>query len=163
MAEEDSRSSEKRRQQGCLNWAVGGFTAFLMFLAYASSQLDLFTGERAERPGSHSRYIAKLTLERLIKECAVKDAELGLAHPSNAPTHDDISTVNERLPGYIITHSINASKLEPRSSCYSVAAIPQDGSLFSYQIIYNKSTGKLLKTCLPVIREAPRCKNGSWE
>jgi len=162
MAEEDSRSSQKRRQQGCLNWAAGGFTAILMFYAYASSQLDLFTGERTGSRSPYNTY-AKLTLERLIKECAVKDAELGLAHPSNGPTHDDISTVNERLEGYIITHSINASKLEPRSSCYSVAAIPQDGSLFSYQIIYNKSTGKLLKTCLPVIREAPRCKNGSWE
>jgi len=133
-----------------------------MFFAYASSQLDLFTGERAERPGSLSRYNAKLTLERLIKECAVKEAELGLAHPSNAPTHDDISTVNERLPGYIITHSINASKLEPRSSCYSVAAIPMMDQ-FSYQIIYNKGTGDSNKTCLPIIKEdKSECKDGTW-
>ena len=86
MTDEDLRTGEKRRSQGCLYWAVGGITGFLMFFAYASSQLDLFTGERAERPGSHSRYIAKLTLERLIKECAVKDAELGLAHPA-MPLH----------------------------------------------------------------------------
>jgi len=163
MAEEDCRSSEKRRAQGCLNWAVGVGSVLSILIAYSSTQLDLFTGEGTGTHSPYNTYTAKLTLERLIKECAVKDAELGLAHPSNGPTHDDISTVNERLEGYIITHSINASKLEPRSSCYSVAAIPQDGSLFSYQIIYNKSTGKLLKTCLPVIREAPRCKNGSWE
>jgi len=161
MAEEDSRSSEKRRQQGCLNWAVGGFTAFLMFFAYASSQLDLFTGEQT---GSHSPYYAKLTLERLIKECMVIDAKLGLAHPSNGPTHADISTANEELPGFIFTHSINASKLEPRSSCYSVAAISIDSSLASYQIIYNRGTGDFLKTCLPGIKEDNSgCKNGSWE
>jgi len=138
------------------------FTAFLMFV-YADSQLDLFSGMRT---GSRNIYVtsnAKLTLERLIKECRVKDAKFGLAHPGNGPTHADTNTANEELPGFIFTHSINASKLEPRSSCYSVAAIPQDGSLFSYQIIYNKSTGKLLKTCLPAIKgDNSGCKDGTW-
>ena len=135
-----------------------------ILIAYSSTQLDLFTGERTGSHSPYNTYNAKLTLERLIKECAVKDAELGLAHPSNGPTHADISTANEDLPVFIFTHSINASKLEPRSSCYSVAAIPQDGPLFSYQLTYNKSTGKLLKTCLPAIKgDNSGCKNGSWE
>jgi len=164
MAEEDSRSIEKRRAQGCLNWAVGGFTGSAIIIVYFSSQVDLFTGEQTSSRSIYLTSNAKLTLERLIKECAVKAIELGLAHHSNGPTHADINTANEELRGYIITHSINASKLEPRSSCYSVAAIPQDGPLFSYQIIYSRGTGDRLKTCLPVIKESRSgCKDGTWE
>jgi len=163
MTDEDLRTGEKRRSQGCLYWAVGGITGFLMFFAYASSQLDLFTGEHA---GNHSPGYARSLLKNIFKNCAVKDAEgsvSSLAYPSGGPTHADINTAAIELPGYIITHSIYARKLVPRSSCYSVAAISRDNSMASYQITYNKSTGKLLKTYLPAIKgDNSGCKDCTW-
>jgi len=164
MTEEDWRSREKRPAQGCLNWAVGVGSVFSIFIAYSSTQLDLFTGEHA---GNHSPGYARSLLKNIFKNCAVKDAEgsaSSLAYPSGGPTHADINTAAIELPGYIITHSINARKLEPRSSCYSVVAISRDNSMASYHITYNKSTGKLLKTCLPAIKgDNSVCKDGTWE
>lgn len=156
MTEEDWRSREKRRAQGCSNWTLGAIAVGLIF-AYFGSTLDWGLDQEPKH-----RFAQNL-LTNQIKLCMVIDARLGLAQPSNGPTHADISTADMELSDWIITHSIYARKLEPRSSCYSVAAISRDNSMASYQITYNKSTGKLLKNCLPAIKgDNSGCKDGTW-
>jgi len=165
MTEEDLRSGEKRRTRRRLDWVVGvGITGFLMFVTVECINFaHLISKERRARTMQIMQDNTKDTLVLVIKECALKDAgsDDDLSYPSDGPTHADVTTYNSL--DYIITHSINASKLEPRSSCYSVAAISRDNSMASYQITYNKSTGKLLKTCLPAIKgDNSGCKDGTW-
>jgi len=162
MTEEDWRAGEKRRTRRRLDWGLGVASVLSIFFAYFLGNLDLWINP-SQVPADHERP-ATAFLRTHYKRCAYKDARLGLAHPSNGPTHADTNTANEKIRYYIITHSLNARKLDSRSSCYAVAAISMDKSRASYQLIYNKSTGKILKTCLPAIKgDNSECKDGTWE
>ena len=167
MTEEDLRSGEKRRTRRRLDWVVGvGITGLLMFVTVECIRFEhsISKGRSVIRARIAQDHV-KEQLHLVSKECTLKDPAFGsdddLSYPSDGPTHADLTTHNNL--DYIITHSINARKLEPRSSCYSVAAISRDNSMASYQITYNKSTGKLLKTCLPAIKgDNSGCKDGTW-
>jgi len=160
MTEEDWRSGEKRRTRRRLDWGLVVASVLSIFFAYFLDNLGLWLNP-SQVPADYERP-ATAFLRTHYKHCSAKDAYLGQS--SRGPTHADTNTANEKIKYYIITHSLNARNLDSRSSCYSVAAISMDKSRASYQLIYNKSTGKLLKTCLPAIKgDNSGCKDGTWE